>query len=106
MSVTPGTSWEALAAARTRGDVGEGIASVLALLGLPDLISFAGGFPDPLQRLLDVPCLVVLDRGLDQADLDFACFHGGRKLGPPEAFGNPGVRFAAPPSSGYQARLP
>src|SRR6185503_13989792 len=33
--------------ARTRGDVGEGIASVLALLGLPDLISFAGGFPDP-----------------------------------------------------------
>src|ERR671910_2357272 len=39
--------WEALAAARTRGDVGDGIASVLALLGLPDLISFAGGFPDP-----------------------------------------------------------
>ncbi|HEY7793069.1 MAG TPA: PLP-dependent aminotransferase family protein [Gaiellaceae bacterium] len=48
MAVTPETSrWEALAAARTRGDVGEGIASVLALLGLPDLISFAGGFPDP-----------------------------------------------------------
>ena len=39
--------WEALAAARTRGDVGEGIASVLAVLGRPDLISFAGGFPDP-----------------------------------------------------------
>ena len=39
--------WDALVAARTRGDVGEGIASVLALLGLPDLISFAGGFPDP-----------------------------------------------------------
>jgi 2-aminoadipate transaminase len=39
--------WEALAAARTRGDVGEGIASVLALLGRPDVISFAGGFPDP-----------------------------------------------------------
>src|SRR4051812_49752932 len=39
--------WDALLAARTRGDVGEGIASVLALLGLPDLISFAGGFPDP-----------------------------------------------------------
>jgi 2-aminoadipate transaminase len=48
VAVTPETSrWEALAAARTRGDVGEGIASVLALLGLPDLISFAGGFPDP-----------------------------------------------------------
>jgi 2-aminoadipate transaminase len=39
--------WEALAAARTRGDVGEGIAFVLGLLGVPDLISFAGGFPDP-----------------------------------------------------------
>jgi 2-aminoadipate transaminase len=39
--------WEALAAARTRGDVGDGIASVLALLGRTDVISFAGGFPDP-----------------------------------------------------------
>jgi 2-aminoadipate transaminase len=38
--------WDALAAARTRGDVGEGIASVLALLGRPDVISFSGGFPD------------------------------------------------------------
>jgi 2-aminoadipate transaminase len=41
------TRWEALAALRTRGDVGDGIASVLALLGRPDVISFAGGFPDP-----------------------------------------------------------
>jgi 2-aminoadipate transaminase len=48
LSVTPETrSWEALVAARTRADVGEGIASVLALLGMPDVISFAGGFPDP-----------------------------------------------------------
>jgi len=48
VTLTPQTAgWEALAAARTRGEVGEGIASVLALLGLPDLISFAGGFPDP-----------------------------------------------------------
>jgi 2-aminoadipate transaminase len=39
--------WEALAAARTRGEVGDGIASVLALLGRTDVISFAGGFPDP-----------------------------------------------------------
>ena len=39
--------WEALAAARTRGDVGHGIASILAVLGRPELISFAGGFPDP-----------------------------------------------------------
>src|SRR6266478_1403923 len=48
MAVTPETDrWEALYAARTRGDVGEGIAAVLALLGVPDVISFAGGFPDP-----------------------------------------------------------
>jgi 2-aminoadipate transaminase len=47
LSVTPETRWDALAAARTRADVGEGIASVLALLGTPDVISFAGGFPDP-----------------------------------------------------------
>ena len=48
MAVTPdSTRWEALAAVRTRGDVGDGIASVLALLGRPDVISFAGGFPDP-----------------------------------------------------------
>jgi len=39
--------WEALAAARTRGEVGHGIASVLATLGRSDVISFAGGFPDP-----------------------------------------------------------
>jgi 2-aminoadipate transaminase len=48
LSVTPETRrWDALVAARTRGDVGKGIASVLAMLGMPDLISFAGGFPDP-----------------------------------------------------------
>src|SRR4029079_2386183 len=40
--------WEPLFAARTRGNVGDGIATVLAFLGRPDLISFAGGFPDPL----------------------------------------------------------
>jgi 2-aminoadipate transaminase len=39
--------WEIELAARARGDVGDGIASVLAFLGMPDVISFAGGFPDP-----------------------------------------------------------
>ena len=49
MAVTPeATRWERLFAARTQGDVGEGIAAVLAFLGRPDVISFAGGFPDPL----------------------------------------------------------
>jgi 2-aminoadipate transaminase len=49
MAVTSDTGrWEALFAARARGDVGEGIAFVLGFLGRSDLISFAGGFPDPL----------------------------------------------------------
>ena len=49
MAVTPDAGrWEALYAARTRGDVGDGIAAVLGLLGVPDVISFAGGFPDPV----------------------------------------------------------
>jgi len=49
VAVTPGTTdrWEALYAARTRGEVGEGIAVILGLLGVPNVISFAGGFPDP-----------------------------------------------------------
>ena len=49
MAVTPELrTWEQLFAERTRGDVGEGIAFVLGFLGRTDLISFAGGFPDPL----------------------------------------------------------
>ena len=48
MAVTPETPrWEQFFAVRTRGDVGEGIAAVLSFLGRPDVISFAGGFPDP-----------------------------------------------------------
>jgi 2-aminoadipate transaminase len=48
VAVTPETrSWEQLFAARTRGDIGEGIAAILSLLAVPNLISFAGGLPDP-----------------------------------------------------------
>ena len=48
MAVAPETPrWERLFAARTRGEVADGIAAVLAFLGIPDVISFAGGFPDP-----------------------------------------------------------
>jgi 2-aminoadipate transaminase len=39
--------WEEAFARRTRLEVGEGLASILALSGATDLISFAGGFPDP-----------------------------------------------------------
>jgi 2-aminoadipate transaminase len=49
MTVVPeNLQWESLFAARTRGEVGDGIAAVLGLLGMPGLISFAGGFPDPV----------------------------------------------------------
>jgi 2-aminoadipate transaminase len=48
MAVTPSApSWEGLFAERTRGEVGDGVAAVLAFLGVPGIISFAGGFPDP-----------------------------------------------------------
>src|SRR5207247_784325 len=40
-------AWGELFATRARGGVGEGIADILALLAVPGLISFAGGFPDP-----------------------------------------------------------
>jgi len=40
-------SWQELFAARTRGEGGDGIAAILGLLARPELISFAGGFPDP-----------------------------------------------------------
>ena len=46
--------WEALAAARTRGDVGDGIAR--SRVARPaGLISFAGGFPDPQTFPRDGP---------------------------------------------------
>ncbi len=48
MALTPhAPSWEELFAARTRGDVGDGVAEILGFLALPGIISFAGGFPDP-----------------------------------------------------------
>jgi len=39
--------WDALFAARTRGGAGEGLLEILALAGAQDVISLAGGFPDP-----------------------------------------------------------
>ncbi len=48
MAVTPDSQrWADLFADRTRNDAGDGIAAILGLLARPDLISFAGGFPDP-----------------------------------------------------------
>jgi 2-aminoadipate transaminase len=39
--------WDVLFAARTRGGAGEGLLEILALAGADDVISFAGGFPNP-----------------------------------------------------------
>jgi 2-aminoadipate transaminase len=39
--------WEAAFARRTRGGAGEGLIAILAGAGATDVISFAGGFPDP-----------------------------------------------------------
>jgi 2-aminoadipate transaminase len=48
VAVTPAPRvWDDLFAARTRGGVGDAIAEILAVLAVPGVISFAGGFPDP-----------------------------------------------------------
>ena len=48
MAVTPeARQWQELFAARTRNEAGDGLAVILGFLAQPDLISFAGGFPDP-----------------------------------------------------------
>jgi 2-aminoadipate transaminase len=39
--------WAASFARRTKGDVGEALAQILALANATDIISFSGGFPDP-----------------------------------------------------------
>ena len=39
--------WEAYFAQRTRAGAGEGLIAILALAGAKDVISFAGGLPDP-----------------------------------------------------------
>ncbi len=41
------TDWQEAFAARARVDVGGGIAEIMALVGAPGIISFAGGLPDP-----------------------------------------------------------
>src|SRR6266496_278444 len=48
MAVTRETrSWQDRFAERTRSGAGDGIAAILAFVANPELISFAGGFPDP-----------------------------------------------------------
>jgi 2-aminoadipate transaminase len=61
-------------AARTRADVGEGLVAILALAGATDIISFAGGFPDPATfpdaKLADI--LRSILEGGDHSALQYA----------------------------------
>jgi 2-aminoadipate transaminase len=89
MAVASDTArWEALAAGRTRGAVGDGIASVLALLGRPDVISFAGGFPDPetFPRERVAALLQEFAAGGELSAFQYAPTRG--LAGPLEAFAN------------------
>src|SRR6059058_1004177 len=67
-------SWEALFAERTRGGGGDGIIAILGLLGNPDLISFAGGFPDPLT--FPAERVAELVQSLDAAAFQYAPTQG------------------------------
>ena len=78
--------WEALAAARTRGDVGDGIASVLALLGRSDVISFAGGFPDPETFPRERVATLLQEFAADGEQLAFQYAPTRGLAGPFEAF--------------------
>ena len=62
--------WEALFAERTRTGHGDALAAVLALANVRDLISFAGGFPDPATFPADR--LQELFAGLDPTAFQYA----------------------------------
>jgi 2-aminoadipate transaminase len=57
-------------AERTRAGAGDGIAAILGLLGRTDLISFAGGFPDP--RTFPAERVAELARELDATAFQYA----------------------------------
>jgi 2-aminoadipate transaminase len=61
-------------AERTRAGAGDGIAAILGLLGNPDLISFAGGFPDP--RTFPRERVAELVREVDAGAFQYAPTHG------------------------------
>src|SRR3954454_7120270 len=67
-------SWQALLAERTRVGGGDGIAAILGLLGNPDLISFAGGFPDP--RTVPAERVAELMASLDAGAFQYAPTQG------------------------------
>src|SRR3954447_18325288 len=65
-------AWEF--AERTRSGSGDGIAAILGLLANPDLISFAGGFPDP--QTFPADRVAELAGELDSSAFQYAPTHG------------------------------
>lgn len=61
-------------AERTRAGAGDGITAILGLLANPDLISFAGGFPDP--RTFPAERVAELASGLDARAFQYAPTQG------------------------------
>jgi 2-aminoadipate transaminase len=61
-------------AERTRVGAGDGIAAILGLLGNPELISFAGGFPDP--RTFPAERVAELARELEAGAFQYAPTQG------------------------------
>ena len=61
-------------AERTRAGAGDGIAAILGLLGDPELISFAGGFPDP--RTFPAERVAELTRELEAGAFQYAPTQG------------------------------
>ena len=47
MAVEQARRWDTVFAGRTRGGAGEGLIQILAMAGRTDVLSFAGGLPDP-----------------------------------------------------------
>ena len=67
MSETTRIGWRDLYARRARADVGGEIARIMALSGRTDMISFAGGFPDPVA--IDRDGLGVITSELSSGDV-------------------------------------
>src|SRR4051812_47072037 len=67
-------AWQAGVAERTRAGGGDGIAAILGFLRNPHLISFAGGFPDPLT--FPVERVAELAQSLDASAFQYAPTRG------------------------------
>ncbi|MDH5333904.1 MAG: aminotransferase class I/II-fold pyridoxal phosphate-dependent enzyme, partial [Thermoleophilia bacterium] len=72
------TGWRDLFAERARGDGGDAIAEIIGLAGRADVISFAGGFPDPAaidrEALAEISASVSLEH--DAAGLQYSPTRG------------------------------